>query len=398
MQQHLTIAVIAACPFPYTRGTPIRIQRLSETLSAFGHTIHIFTYPIGQGALSEDIQVSRVVNLLRYKKYDSGPSLQKPFLDTLMVLRLAHFLAQTRVDILYAHHFEGALVALTARGTRDIPIVYDAHTTLSGELDSYHSIFKSRAVASVGSWLDSFVPRMSNHILSVSDEIAEILYRQGIPQDRVTVIPNGTECEELAQGNAARARERFHLEDRPTIIYTGNFALFQGIQYLIEAMPKVLAAHPDAQLVLAGSGDTRPYLESIATLNIQHAIHFVHEPTFVEVTDLLALGDVAVSPRTVCPGIPLKLVNYMAAGKAIVAFEGSAKALTHLKTGYIVPNENIAALAEGIATLLINKELRERLGAKAQYEASMTYTWERMASKVVNVFEYLTREQALALV
>ena len=398
MQQHLTIAVIAACPFPYTRGTPIRIQRLSETLSAFGHNVHIFTYPIGRGSLSEDIHVTRVTNFLGYKKYDSGPSLQKPLLDMLMVLRLAHFLAQTHVDILYAHHFEGALVALTARGNRAIPIVYDAHTTLSGELDSYHSIFKSRAVASVGSWLDSFVPRMSNHIISVSDEIAEILYRQGIPQDSVTVIPNGTECEELAQGNAARTRERFQLEDRPTIIYTGNFALFQGIHYLIEAMPDVLAAHPDAQLVLAGSGDTRPYLESIATLNIQHAIHFIYEPTFVEVTDLLAMGDVAVSPRIVCPGIPLKIVNYMAAGKAIVAFEGSAKALTHLKTGYIVPNENIVAFANSIVTLLTNKELRERLGAKAQYEAAMAYTWEHMASKVVNVFEYLTREQALALV
>ncbi len=398
MQQHLTIAVIAACPFPYTRGTPIRIQRLSETLSAFGHNVHIFTYPIGRGSFSEDIHVTRVANLLGYKKYDSGPSLQKPLLDTLMVLRLAHFLAQTHVDILYAHHFEGALVAMMARGNRDIPIVYDAHTTLSGELDSYHNIFKAKAVASVGSWLDSFVPRMSDHIISVSDEIAEILYREGIPQERVTVIPNGTECEELAQGNAARARERFQLEDRPTIIYTGNFALFQGIQHLLVALPDVLTAHPDAQLVLAGSGDTRPYLESIEALGLQRSVHFVYEPTFVEVTDLLAMGDVAVSPRTVCPGIPLKLVNYMAAGKATVAFEGSAKALTHLKTGYIVPNENIAAFANGIVTLLTNKELRERLGAKAQYEASMTYTWERMTSKVINVFEYLTSQHELALV
>ena len=101
MGHPLTIAVIAACPFPYTRGTPIRIQRLSETLSTFGHNIHIFTYPIGRGTLPEAIHVSRTANPLGYKKYDSGPSLQKPLLDTLMIMQLSRFLAQTSVDVLY---------------------------------------------------------------------------------------------------------------------------------------------------------------------------------------------------------------------------------------------------------------------------------------------------------
>src|SRR6266702_4644266 len=292
MLKQLTIAVIAACPFPHSRGTPLRIQRLSEALVMAGHEVHIFTYPIGNGMPTDGVSITRTHNPLGYKKYDAGPSLQKPLLDTLLAAKLARFIAHKHVDIIYAHHFEGALVALAARRGQDIPIVYDAHTTLTGELGSYNTLLRTKLVAAIGGWLDSFVPRHSDHVISVSDGIEQVT-------------------------------------------------------------------------------------------------HIIHDPVFSDVVDLLALADVAVVPRTVCPGIPLKLLNYMAAGKAVVAFEGSAKILKHLDTGYIVTNGDMSSLADGIITCLSDEQLRKQLGARAHEVIIESYNWDHMAARVAEVFEQL---------
>ena len=389
MLKQFTIAVIAACPFPHGRGTPLRIQRLSEALVMAGHEVHIFTYPIGNGMPTDGVSITRTQNPLGYKKYDAGPSLQKPLLDALLTAKLARFIAQKHVDIIYAHHFEGALVALAARRGQHIPIVYDAHTTLTGELGSYNTLLRTKLVATIGGWLDSFVPRRSDHVISVSDEIAHFLSERGISSDRISVILNGTESEVFAQGDASRAREKFHLDTRPTVIYTGNLASFQGVDHLLIAMPQILAICPNAQLIIAGSGDIAPYLSTIAKLGIEQATHIVHNPVFSDVVDLLALADVAVVPRTVCPGIPLKLLNYMAAGKAVVAFEGSAKILKHLDTGYIVTNGDMSSLADGIITCLSDEQLRKQLGAKAREVIIESYNWDHMAARVAEVFEQL---------
>lgn len=387
MLKQLTIAVIAVCPFPYSRGTPLRIQRLSEALAMAGHEVHIFTYPIGNGIPTDGVSITRTQNPLGYKKYDAGPSLQKPLLDTLLAAKLARFITHKQVDIIYAHHFEGALIALAARRGRHIPIVYDAHTTLTGELGSYNTLLRTKLVAAVAGWLDSFVPLHSDHIISVSDEIAQFLGERGIASNRISVILNGTENEAFAQGEASRAREKFHLNTQPTVIYTGNLASFQGVDHLLIAMSRVLATCPNAQLIIAGSGDIAPYLSTIAKLGIEQATRIVHNPVFSDVVDLLALADVAVVPRTICPGIPLKLLNYMAAGKAIVAFEGSAKILKHLDTGYIATNGDMTSLADGIITCLSDEKLRKQLGAGAHETIIQSYSWDHMAARVAEVFE-----------
>ncbi len=395
MLKPLTIAVVAACPFPLGRGTPLRIQRLAEALAAFGHTVHIFTYPIGAEMATSDLLVHRTHNPLGYQKYDAGPSLQKPLLDALLAAQLSRFLAHTRVDILYAHHFEGVLVALSARHGRDIPIVYDAHTTLTGELGTYSTLLQAKPVAFIGHWLDGFVPRQADYVISVSTEIARFLQQRSIPRERISVITNGTEIEAFLQGDALRARAKYDLQQQPTIIYTGNLAAFQGIDYLLAAMPRVLANFPGARLVLAGSGDFTPYRATIAQLGIEQATHLIANPTFTDVTDLLALADVAVVPRPTCPGIPLKLLNYMAAGKAIVTFSGSAKILAHLETGYIVTEDDASALAGGIITCLQDEGLRQKLGARARQTIVRSYSWQHMARRISEVFEGLaTREAA----
>jgi hypothetical protein len=77
MTKPLRVAMVAACPFPYPRGTPIRIFRMAEALSELGQEIHVITYHLGQKVESINFNLHRIPNLHFYKKVNPGPSYLK---------------------------------------------------------------------------------------------------------------------------------------------------------------------------------------------------------------------------------------------------------------------------------------------------------------------------------
>ncbi len=99
-------------------------------------------------------------------------------------------------------------------------------------------------------------------------------------------------------------------------------------------------------------------------------------------------------PRPQCPGFPVKLLNYMAAGKPIVVFEGSAKGLQHLHSALVVPDHDWQALGHGMLTLLQDPALAHRLGHSARRWAHEHLAWPTLAAKIENVYYELLEPHA----
>ena len=168
------IAMVAACPFPAPRGTPTRILRMSEKLADRGHEVHVVAYHLGRGSASSALKVHRIRNVPGYRRISPGPSTRKLLqLDPMLAGRLRQVLDRYEIDVIHAHHYEGLLVGLRARGGAGIPIVYDAHTLLETELPSYRLGMPLWLSTSVGRWLDTTVPRRADHVVAVSDAIRQ---------------------------------------------------------------------------------------------------------------------------------------------------------------------------------------------------------------------------------
>ncbi len=101
----------------------------------------------------------------------------------------------------------------------------------------------------------------------------------------------------------------------------------------------------------------------------------------------LAAAQVAVCPRTEGSGFPMKLLNYMAAGKAIVACRGSAKGLIDGETARVVPDGDAAAFAAAIVALLGDSAERARLGGAARAAIERDGAWERVLDEVEDIYE-----------
>jgi glycosyltransferase involved in cell wall biosynthesis len=106
---------------------------------------------------------------------------------------------------------------------------------------------------------------------------------------------------------------------------------------------------------------------------------------------LLRAADVLLNPRTGCDGIPQKLLNYMAAGRPIVSFAGSAKGLVHERSGLIAPDGDVPAFARAVLRVLGDPALGRALGARAQEQARTDHSWQRAAARVEQVYEQLRR-------
>lgn len=379
MRRALRIAMVAACPFPWPRGTPVRIHRMAVAVARAGQEVHVVTYHLGEPMPDTPINVHRIRDVPGYANTAPGPTLRKLIqLDPMLVRLLRSLHGELDFDVIHAHHYEGLLVASLA--TSGVPIVYDAHTTLAGELPHYPFFGLPEPIKrGLGRRFDRRLPRRADRIIAVSDSIRDTLVALGaVRLDRVTVIPNGIDWE-LFEGNGSANR------DGRTIIFTGNTAPYQGVDLLIEAFAILHRRRGDTRLMVVTDSPFAPYEKLAEGLGVRDAIEVRNVP-FVDQPALLAAAGVAVNPRTACDGMPQKLLNYMAAAAPIVSFEGSAVRLEHERTGLCVPDGDTAAMAYAMERLLDDPALARRLGDAAHEQARRDYSWSAVAHRVEDVY------------
>jgi glycosyltransferase involved in cell wall biosynthesis len=204
------------------------------------------------------------------------------------------------------------------------------------------------------------------------------------------VVPNGVECDLFSE---SRNRAAKAANGRPTLIFTGNLAPYQGIDLMLLALRKVLNRRSDVQLKIVTESSFEQYDALARELGVSGSIELVRAQ-FEDIPMLLAGATVAVNPRTECDGIPVKLLNYMAAGKPVLSFAGSAPGVCHQQTGWLVPDGDVDGFAEGALTLLSNTELASSLGQNARRLVQDKHDWSRSAELTEDIYHQVIRERA----
>jgi glycosyltransferase involved in cell wall biosynthesis len=388
----MRVLMIAACPLPWPRGTPIRIHRVAEALLETGHEVHVVTYPVGDASIPVKYRIDRVGSPETTLDTAPGPSFRKlAYLDPMLYVRVRKLLKTNSFDVMHAHHYEGLIVGLLARrSSPGIPLVFDAHTLLASELPQYSLGLPRRMVAGLGARLDRWLPRRADHVIAVSDRMREWFELQvGIPGERISMIPNGVEHDHFLVEQAGVRRGAV----APTILFAGNLAEYQGMQMLFEVFRRVRERLGNAKLVLVTDGDVDALLPAMNSAGITGSVSAV-KADYASLPARLAEGDVLVNPRVQCDGVPQKMLNYMAAGRGIVSFETSRGPLEDGRTGLVVADGDVAAFAAAILRLLREPELAGTLGDAARWEVVARHGWRDVAGKVATVYRGLVGSNA----
>ncbi|WP_410508082.1 glycosyltransferase family 4 protein [Methanosarcina hadiensis] len=258
----------------------------------------------------------------------------------------------------------------------------------TGGISGYFSSAKSRLKILVLKKALGF----SDKIIAVTPGIkANLESAYQIPGDKITVVPNGANTSLFRPLDQEECRKNLGLDLKsPYICFVGNLAPWQGVEYLVKAAPSILSRYPDCRFLIVGDGVMKNELISLSReFGIENRFVFTGVVPYDRVPVYINASNVCTAPfilaRNAKIGLsPLKLYEYMACGKPVVAsaINGVGDALEASKGGLSVPPENPGALAEAISELLENQDLRASMGSKSLSYVTENYSWYSVAKQV----------------
>jgi len=385
------VAIVAACPFPTLQGSQVLVRRLAQGLVDRGHEIVVVAYAEGLEDALAGIPVRRIARIPGCRALRSGPRPAKLVLDLALLWTLLGVLRRERIELVHAHNYEGALIGLIAGKLTGVPLIYHSHNALAEELPTYFRRRPSRLLArALGAVVDRLVPRRADHCIAICRELVDFLRARGVDEAAIRMIAPGGSLEEFPARSAAEIaaiRARFGLGAGPVLLYTGNLDGYQNVELLLASIDHVRRRVPGAELVLATHDAPRDLPPALR--RSRPGVRLIRAGDFATVRDLLTAADVALCPRAEWSGFPMKLLNYMAAGKAVVVSAGSAKAIRHGLNGWIVPNGCPDAYARAIVDLLAAPRLRTALGDAARRTVEDEYGWDRVLDQVETTYDHV---------
>jgi glycosyltransferase involved in cell wall biosynthesis len=240
--------------------------------------------------------------------------------------------------------------------------------------------------------------RLASHkvsgFIAVSDMVREAMVNQiGPIQDKIAVVCNGVDVKRYEQQvDIHTVRQRLGLGTATSLIATvGTLKEQKGHRYLIDAAHEIVPRHPDWHFLLVGDGGLRDGLQAqVRELGLSENIHFLGNRH--DVPELLAASDLFVLP-SLWEGLPMALIEAMAASKAVVAtaVSGTVQVVVPNETGLLVPPGDSGLLAQAIEQLLTDPMQTRAMGTAGKRRVEEGFSARRQAFEHLTLYRRLLR-------
>ncbi len=384
-------------PLSLADGSLIHRYELVSNLARFDNEIHIFS--VGSSSLSNMPNVHS-----HYIPPGSFLSLTVKYFSSSISL-----LCSETFDVLYTRNPNFGFLAGLFCKIRYKEMVYE----LNGIPEDEKNLFRtkseggkisqpgkksslSKRYSSAQARLKLFVLKkalkFSDRIIAVTPGIKANLEKiYNIPGEKIVVVSNGANTSLFKPLEQETCRKELGLDlEIPYICFVGNLAPWQGVEYLVMSAPSILSRFPECRFLIVGDGAMKDDLLKLCSkLGVEDRFIFTGVIAYDRVPLYINASDTCTAPfifaRNAKIGLsPLKLYEYMACGKPVVAsnISGVSDVLEASGGGIPVPPENPEALAESILKLLENPGLRTKLGSKGLSYVTENYSWHSVAEKV----------------
>lgn len=292
--------------------------------------------------------------------------------------------AQKPFDVVNAHWlYPDGIVAVRLARELGIPAVL---TGLGCDVNDY--LHDARRGPQIRAALDE-----AQAITVVSEELAKVLQRAGVPPARITTIPNGVDTSLFSARDRAACRAELGLGEGPLVVCVSRLSPEKGVRFLVEALPRVRAEVPGCRVAIVGDGADRAELEELAgSLGVAEAVRFVGAVPHERVALWLGAATVACMP-SLREGHPNAAMEALSSGRPLVASAvGALQGMVDDEVGALVPPGDAAALAAALAGAL-KREWDPGKIARRVSDAS----WSRAARTYLEVLRGVSLDASHAL-
>lgn len=367
-------------------GQYVHIRELTGALEALGHSVTIVEPP---GANSLAFGGSPVGAHLARKMV---PKFIHELLELAYSLveyrRLSKVARRLQPDVFYQRSSILMLSGIWLSRRYRIPFLLEVNSPLAVERGSYGGL----ALQELASWTERTLWRAADRVLTVTQVLARQVVAAGVPPTRVEVIANGVNPCRFTPLERDEAKRKLKLEGRLVLGFTGFVREWHRAEQLLELLSGP-SAPSNAHFLLVGDGPVRTALEEKASrLGVRDRLSITGVVPRDKVPEYIAAFDVALQPYVVPYASPLKLFEYMACGRAIVAPDtpNIREILTHEFDGLLFDQGVQGAFGAAVLRLACDADLRARLETNARQTIRDRHlTWRDNAMRVALLAEQL---------
>ena len=387
----MRVLMLAPTPFFGDRGCHVRILEEVRGLRPLGVEVLVATYHVGRDV--PEVPVVRTPSLPWVRRLPVGFSIHKPYLDLLLLVTAARAARTFRPDVLHGHLHEGAALATLLGRRLGRPAVADLQGSLTGELVDHHTLPATGPLPRLSRAIERAIVRGPSRVLASSASFARELCERWAAGDRVVPLPDGVDPDVFRPGLPADdLRDALGLTGKRIVVYLGLLTAYQGVDDLLAAWPAVVAALPDAHLLLMGYPNEDRYRARVAAAGLGASVTVTGRIDYAQAPRYLALGEVAISPKRSATEANGKLLNYMACGLPTVAYDGPVARENLGDAGVFVPLGDRTALATALVGLLADAGERKRRGEALRERAVAQFGWPALAERLVEAYRACGRD------
>lgn len=350
-------------------GSAAHTEGIVRALGRRGHTIEFWSTGAVAG-MPTNLKIQRLPVISRANLPTEISELGSSVWQVIVNLR-----RHRRPAFVYQRYSLNNLTGVLLAAWWGTPLIIEANASEA----KWRQDWSTLRFAGLAQATERFVLSRADRIAVVSDNAAADLEAAGAAPERLRVTPNAAEVERFA---GARPKPLPFTAGTFVICFAGLFYPWHGVGYLAEAFAGMARDDTSARLLLIGDGQEAGSVR--ATLARADVLEAVHMPGLVprsEIPSYLAASDVLVSPHADIArfiGSPVKIFEYMAAGKAIVASRVAqiSQILRDRESALLVAPGDPDSLRDALVLLRSDPTLRRRLGDTAQTEAREHHSWD----------------------
>lgn len=342
--------------------------------------------PLSKESLS--LRISQVVQA------KAGQEKGRVFLDLARNMELSRKLdrlhRENPIDAVLERMSLFSFAGLQFARRKNVPYLLEVNAPLADE----HKRHRQMELDDFASAIESTVLAEADRVIAVSSAIRNFAVSCGTKPEHIAVLPNAAdEMFHAISAESPPASQSF------VVGFVGSLKPWHGLLDLIEAFRLLLKDIPDARLLIVGEGPERTALESkTRRLGIEDNVNWAGMVKHEDVPGLLSQMHVAVAPYPTMAGFyfsPLKIAEYLASGRAIVASRVGqvAEILKNRKTALLCQPGDVPALARCFKLLYSDPRLRQELGERAR-ELSKNMTWDHNARVILDLVRSAKEESS----
>jgi len=379
---------------PIGGGAGNASEFLARELVAAGHDVQVLTAAYADLPRTErrgGVQIQRIWAFRR--KLDRSSAVEQIVFMLVSTLRTLSLLPKSRPDVIVA--FFGIPSGLAAWGANVLAGVPYIVSLRGGDVPGFRPYDFAR-YHRLAAPLIRMIWRRAQMIVANSAGLAELAraFDADVP---LCVIPNGVDLQKYAPDKTSEVltrelpaemelqRLRKSQDAPPRLLFVGRLVYQKGLDLLFKALAE-LHAHP-WELCLVGDGPQRPRLESFAEKNqITARVRFANWLDGSALLEEYHQSNLFVFPSR-HEGMPNAVLEAMACGLPVIAshIAGNEELVVNGETGLLIPPEDVDALQQALAQLLVDPERCKRMGAAGRQRVEAHYAWSQIAAQYMEL-------------